>query len=520
MKKVLFIKNTLVLTVTALLLRSIGIVFKVWLTAKIGAEGIGLYQVIFSVYVLAATFATSGICTAVTRMVTERLAAGDIKGSSNILKISIWLSLFLAAATMIVILSFSKFIAVTLVGDARAEPAIRILCFSLPFMGVSSCLRGYFLARRRSVPNSLGQIIEQVVRIAVTVLFIGRYAQHGIGAAAAAVMCGDCAAELVFTLFIYLWYRLDRRGQTQRAAVPYRKRKALKEILRISTPISAGRYLHTALRTIENIITPGCFSAYTGSRNKALEQFGMVKGMALPLLMFPASLLTAVSTLLVPEITEAAAQKNKHTVCRAVEKVFTVTALSSFFIIAVFFCCSGQIGRLVYKSNEVGWLLRVLSPLIPFMYVDLIADGILKGLDQQKVLFRNCVTDSAIRILLVWLLVPKMGMQGFFVVMIFSNLFTAGLAIVRVVRITGVKPDYSRLLFRPLVYAAVAAAVTSVLCSRISGNDFVYFILAVGLITLIYCSMLLFSGDLSHELSPFKKRIHLTKKQKRFKYSA
>ena len=77
MKKVLFIKNAAILTVTALILRMIGIFFRVWLADTIGAEGMGLYQVIFSVYVLASTFATSGISTAVTRTVTERLSLGD-----------------------------------------------------------------------------------------------------------------------------------------------------------------------------------------------------------------------------------------------------------------------------------------------------------------------------------------------------------------------------------------------------------------------------------------------------------
>ena len=66
MKKVLFFKNAAILTITSLIVRTVGIFFRIWLTGKIGAEGIGLYQVVFSVYVLATTFATSGICTAVT----------------------------------------------------------------------------------------------------------------------------------------------------------------------------------------------------------------------------------------------------------------------------------------------------------------------------------------------------------------------------------------------------------------------------------------------------------------------
>ena len=175
MKKVLFIKNTLILTVTALLLRSIGIVFRIWLTGKIGAEGIGLYQIVFSVYILASTFASTGICTAVTRVVTERLAAGDPRGGFRAVRAAVLLSLLCAGATAALLRLFGGFIAVNLLAQPQAEPAIRILPISLPFLGASACVRGYFTARRRSLPGSLGQILEQLVRIAVTIALMAYF---------------------------------------------------------------------------------------------------------------------------------------------------------------------------------------------------------------------------------------------------------------------------------------------------------------------------------------------------------
>ena len=134
MKKTIFIKNAAILTAYSLILRFIGIVFKVWLAGKIGSEGIGLYQLTFSVYVLASTFATSGICTAVTRMVANEIAMGSERGVKRILKRSIFLSLIIAFLTVIVLYFGADFIAGTLLGDSRATAAIKILSFSLPFM--------------------------------------------------------------------------------------------------------------------------------------------------------------------------------------------------------------------------------------------------------------------------------------------------------------------------------------------------------------------------------------------------
>lgn len=111
MKKTLFIKNALILTASSLILRFVGIIFKVWLAALIGSEGIGLYQLIFSVYVLAATFATSGICTAVTRLVAEELALGSKKGTLKILRRAIEITLLIAAVSIAVVYFGAEFIA-------------------------------------------------------------------------------------------------------------------------------------------------------------------------------------------------------------------------------------------------------------------------------------------------------------------------------------------------------------------------------------------------------------------------
>ena len=96
MRKTVFIKNALILTASSLILRFVGIIFKVWLAQKIGSEGIGLYQLVFSVYVLASTFAISGISTAVTRLVAEELALGTKKSTLKILRRAIQLSLIIA----------------------------------------------------------------------------------------------------------------------------------------------------------------------------------------------------------------------------------------------------------------------------------------------------------------------------------------------------------------------------------------------------------------------------------------
>ncbi len=439
LKKTVFIKNAMILTVSSLILRFAGIIFKVYVTRLIGSEGIGLYQLIFSFYMLASTFAASGISTAVTRLVTEEIALGSKRGALQIFRRSVELTLCIALISLGLVYFGADFIANKIIGDIRALSALKILAFSLPFMGVSSCIRGYFIALRRVTPNALTQIFEQAVRIAAVLLLVKKFIHKGLGAACWAVLLGDTIAEALSCLVLFLSYLGSKKalnGLSGRKNPPF---PVIKELSRIALPITSGRYLNTALRTVENVLVPKNLSRYPLSGANALSQFGMIKGMALPILFFPSTLLNSVSTLLIPEMSEAVAKKMYSTIKRLTLKVLRLTALLSFMF-AIFFLLAGKkIGMLIYNSPDVGYLLVALSPIVPFMYLDSVSDGILKGLDQQAFSFRTAISDSILRIILILCLLPVSGMRGFIGIMYFSNFLTCFLNVKRLCKVTNIK---------------------------------------------------------------------------------
>lgn len=457
-----FVKNTAILTVTSLILRTVGMFFRIYMSGKIGAEGMGLYQLIFSIYVLGATFASSGICTAVTRLIADELVRGTAESVRHILRRSVLLSLIIGLLSTLLIYTGATTISVYWIKDIRAVPALRMLSFSLPSMGVSSCLRGYFTARRRVGSNSRAQLIEQAVRIAVVMILIDRFAAHGLETACLAVMIGDTLAEWTACLCLYAGYLRDRRRVTKelshRLAPPLEN--VVKKILAIAAPITAGRYLNTVLRTIENILVPNCIAVFCGSQERGLSQFGSLKGMALPLIFFPASFLSAMSTLLIPEISSANALHHQKAINNAVGKALRVTLLTSILIGTVFLVFSRELGLLLYNSYEVGIYLRVLAPLTPIMYTESIVDGILKGLNQQNSSLKYSVWDSSLRIVLIFFAVPRFGMGGFLAIMVFSNLLTSFLNVARLIKVTGIRIPWDRWALQPLLGAAMAAVVT------------------------------------------------------------
>ncbi len=461
MKKRLFIKNALILTATALLLRFAGIFFKIWLADKIGAEGIGLYQLVFSVYALVSTFASCGISTAVTRLVADELAVGSEWTVKRVLSRAIIFTLTIAFISFAIVFFGAEFIAKNIIGDMRAVSALKILTFSLPFMGASSVFKGYFIARRSATPNSLSQILEQAARIALCFAVISRTGGEDIGVSAAAVLFADTVAEVISCIFTYICYLLDRkhlRELSGRQLLPYSLNRKL---CTISMPIAGGRYLGSALRTAENMLVPKALMVYSLDSAAALSAFGAVKGMALPILLFPSSLLNSVSMLLVPEMSEFSATGNKAGIRATVSRMISLTFTFSAVICAIFMAFGQKIGDIIYHDATTGRIIALLSPLVPIMYIDSVADGILKGLDQQFITFRNSVTDSALRIILVLLIVPRFGLNGFIGIMYFSNFLTCGLNLYRVMKITKAGIN----LFTGLLVPAVMAAV-SVLIAR------------------------------------------------------
>lgn len=504
MKKTVFIKNAAILTVTSLFLRFAGIIFRVWLAAKIGAEGIGLYQLVFSVYMFAATFATSGVCTAVTRLVSQELAFGNKRRIKEIIKKCIFISCGIAFVSIMFLYFGADFIATQLLQDERAAISLKILAFSLPFMGICSCLKGYFIARRKASPASSSQILEQAVRIAVIIPLVIRFNSFGLKYACAAVIFGDTLAEAASCLFIFLRYRFDFKrikfDSTQ--TLPYKP--LLPQITHIALPITAGRYLNTLLRTTENVLVPICLSAFSTGGN-GISLFGMIKGMALPVLFFPSTLLGALSTLLLPEITEAALHNKNGILQGIVSRIVKITLLVSIIFSAVFMVCGRQIGVLIYGSVDVGFLLAVLSPIIPFMYLDALCDGVLKGLDQQKFTFFTSVGDSTIRIILILLLLKKYGIYGFIGIMYFSNFLTGVLNTKRLLKVSHIKLDTIKSVFLPTLCGFSICLFAKCILQNLASN-FIYVMIVCAICIPLYIAVLFVLGVIDPDDVSFIKR--------------
>ncbi len=491
MKHKKFFKNAVILTATSIILRTVGIFFRIWVSGAIGPEGMGLYQLIISVYAFAATFAAAGISTAVTRLISELPEVGG--SAKKIMHRAVTLTLILAFITMVTVYFGAEPISRYMLCDMRAVPAIRILVFGLPFMGISACIRGYFLALRNTSFSSISQLLEQAVRIALIIWLLGRVSNFGLAAACGAILVGDTIAEGAGCIFLWIAYKFSKKnnpsGNKFQPAVT-------RKMLHIALPITLGRYIHTALRTAENLLVPARIAIFSKSREVALSQFGMLKGMAMPLLFFPASFLNAFSTLMIPEISEALSRGHLYKVRMQVQKAIGVTVIVSTLIGGMFFICGNDLARLLYGSAETGVLITTLSPLVPFMYLESVCDGILKGLDQQGHSFIYSVIDSVSRILLIMLFLDDFGMQGFLLIMVYSNLLTSLLNIRRLLKVTETPLDFKGWIVLPIVFIAASCCLGYMALST-AVSPALRVGIGCGTTAVIYLCLMFISGQLN-----------------------
>ena len=440
------ILNAFILTGASLLLRAAGMFFRIYLSNRIGAEGMGLYQLITSVYFLAIHLSSGGVGVAVTRMVAERPALYG-KSARDVMRSSL-------LVTAVLLIS-ADFIALHWLGDARAGLPLRILTPSLPFIAAAACFRGYLTARDRVLRTSVAQILEQIIRMAVTMALIPLLVPLGLAWGCGAIVIGTTVSEAASCLFLLA---VSRLREERRKSAP-RETGTLRELLYIGMPVTVRTCFRSVLSTMENAMIPKGLGKYGVSAQQSLAQYGMLKGMALPVLFFPSSFISSISSLLVSELASSPRSRRTGGQDRAANEltrqVLRYALLFSFYVAALFLFFSGEIGMALYKEKAVGSMVRILAPLVPFMYLESIVDGMLTALDQQMSVMKYNMIDAVGRLLLVMLLLPRMGMNGFLLTMYASNLFTSLMCIIRLLRVTEIRLPLGEWLGKPLLSAAI-----------------------------------------------------------------
>ncbi len=489
-----FLLNGLLLSAVSLLLRTVGVSFHAFLTAKMGAAGTGLYQLILSVYSPALTLATAGVNLAASRLVAEELGKDGGGLARTVLRKCLGYAAVASSLVGAILLLVAETAATRWLDAPEAAPLLRVLALGLPFIALSSAMNGYFTAVRRVSRTAFVQILEQGVRIGLTVLLLGRLWDGGTASCLLAIIAASVGADLFSCLFLTLLCRRDaagigkssRRGQGE----------ILSRILAITLPVSLSSFLRSGLVAVEHLLIPRGLKQNGASYETAMASYGTLTGMAMPIILFPASFLYAFAGLLIPELAEAKENRRTGEIAATAERVVNTVLIYGIGAAGLLLGFSRELGLAVYHSAEASLYIRIMAPLIPIMYLDTAVDSVLKGLGQQVYTMKVNIIDAFVSVLAVWLLVPRLGLNGYIVVIFISELINFSFSFTRMVTVTGAKGIFFRRIPLPVLAVMGGVGLSKQIVSLLPLSVAPAMMAAVGMAiaAMGYVTLLLFFG--------------------------
>jgi len=428
MKKIkIFIFNTLILLFSSIILQIINAYFSIYISNTIGEEAVGVFSLLMSVYAFGITLASAGINIATTRVVSEELAANDEIGSKKISSRCVYFSLIFGICASFIFFIISDFITKKCLHSQISKNVIYLICIALPFISMSSAINGYFTAVRRVYKNAISKFFEEFIKILCTAIFLGFIMPKGINYACYSLILADVISEVLSFFALYILYKLDKKQNLLESRYKdidsYNKR-----ILRITIPVALTSYLRSGLSTIKQLLIPSSLQKSGMNSSNSLISYGIVNGMIMPIIMFPVMIVTSFSGLLIPEFSRLYVEKNYKRIKKISFIILAFTFVFSFVVTIFIFTCSNFLCKTIYNKLEIAKYLRIISPLIIIMYLDIVIDSILKGLDAQVSVMVINILDCVISICFIYFFVPSLGFSGYIISIFISEVVNFSLS--------------------------------------------------------------------------------------------
>jgi stage V sporulation protein B len=253
---------------------------------------------------------------------------------------------------------------------------------------------------------------------------------------------------------------LKEKDDTPRSCTNSSDRKQItKNLIGIALPVAFSAYIRSGLISIEHILIPLSLQKSGTNKSTALAEYGIIQSMVFPLVLYPAAVLYSFSSLLISEVSESNAANNKKRINRIISKVISTSLLYSIGVAGIMACFANELGSVIYPGYDTGKYIRMIAPLIPVMYIDSSVDAILKGMGKQVYSMAINILDVSLSIILVLILLPKYGIEGYILTVYFTELVNTVLSITKLLSISSVRPSITSSVIKPLI-----AVVGATLC--------------------------------------------------------
>ena len=461
-----FLKGTLILTISSIVVKVIGSLNWIILSRVLGGEGIGLYQMGFPMYLMAITVSSAGIPVAISIMTAEKLARKDYRGAKKIFNVSLRLLLVsgLIFSTGLYV-GAGWLVDSNIIRDSRAYYSIVALSPAVFFVTFLSSFRGYLQGWQIMTPTAVSEIVEQLLRVITMLIFADLLMPYGLAyAAGGASMGAGVGAFCALLVLMWFYTRLKKKLQQEFAAqddsIPEEgSGQIIKRLLKLALPVSLSSLMLPIGANLDLLIVPQRLEAAGFDVRQATEFFGYLTGMAVPLVNLAAIFTAAMTTSLVPSISESRALQDYQGIRAKIRLAFRVALIVSMPCTVGLFFLAEQVAALIYNAPGAAGAIQTMSIGILFLGLHQISTGILQGLGKTAIPVINMILAGIVKVIMSWQLtaIPLLGVKGAALATVADFGVAAIINMVLIYRFTGYGIALAS-IFKPGLAAALMGA--------------------------------------------------------------
>lgn len=413
MSKQTIIKGTLILTITGILTKCLGFYNRIFLTRLIGVKELGTYQLIFPLYILGISFCCQGIATTITKHVSYLLGKKNLPDTIRALRLGVCLSFVLSLLVSGCFFYGCDFITIHILKNTDCRVLLKLLSPAVPFVAIKACINAFFIGYEKPIFSGSCQLIEQIIRIGSVYFLAISYMQNQVDAKTA--VCGVVIGEMGATLYALSCYILFRRKQKKinELKTVTKKHSLMIPMIKDIVPITSNNLIFTLFSSFEAIILPTFLFRYYNNADTSMEMYGIITGIVIPFLLFPATITNSLSTMLLPSISYACAKRDTEAIKKALVSSALFCIMLGSFACILYILFGKPLCTFAFKSTEAGTLLQLMGFLCPFIYLSTTLSSVMNGIGYATQNLIYNILGISMRILCIIFFVPHFGIHAY-----------------------------------------------------------------------------------------------------------
>lgn len=481
MHKSSLLKNTVILTLMQLCLDGLSILLNIFITRELGSSAVGICSLIYSFSSFVSVIASGNIFICMSRFAAEEL--GKKNGCPSVIfTYSLIVCMILSILTSAgVFFSADKLGAYFLKNPDTVIP-IRIISLCLPISSLNACIKGYFNAYKKAVVSAVAGSAEFIARSG-TIAFLAEFmVSCGKMNIFSAVSLSIVTGEIISFIFLAFFMHTIHGNKCRISDSGLKFSRYIKMII----PVTLNSYIIVILSSIHEALLPLTLKQYGGSTEKALSEYGILEAIIMPCIYFPSVILTSLAEIIVPEIALSRGAGDNKRVERLTEKIIRKTLQYSVYSVNIMLVCGDELGILLSGGSEfAGRMIKLLAFVIPFIYLEIILESIIKAVGLQKFSSFNYTAEYIIRISVLLICVPLMGFYGIVVSYYSSNIISNISRIIMIVKTTGISFKLFETVAVPLFASLISWQTAGIIYNLIT-NGIIQMIVYIVLSGIIY----------------------------------